>query len=221
MDDKALWDAETRDMLAREVANMEERGKIATELMNADPKLGYISAIVMAGDRMNLDRAQRFMGNGMSFDSALVSVGSYYRLAFALWAYEVKYITQDKMLDVLIDEWSSSDPDDTDPQFLELWHKAFIRNGRRYIRDGRPLPRGAMGKIIVYRGQDEANGNYGIAWTTDPKIAEKFANGAATRQRNRDGKIIMAVVKRTKVMAYLTDRGESETIIDPKDLEVI
>lgn len=221
MTDEAIWNAETRDRLAREAEKMEQQSAIAAELMAADPKLSFISAIVMAGDKMTLDRAKRFLTEGMSFESALVSVGSYYRLAFALWAYENKHITRNVMLDALVDDWSSSDPDDTDPRFLELWRKAFIRNNWKYVRDGRPLPRGAMGKIIVYRGQDDANGNYGIAWTTDPKIAERFANGAATRQRNRGGKIIMATVKRTKVLAYLTDRGESETIIDPRDLEVI
>ena len=56
------------------------------------------------------------------------------------------------------------------------------------------------------------------AWTIDRDIAEKFANGAATRQANRGGVIYQATVDRSRILGYLTGRGESEVIVDPKDV---
>ena len=106
----------------------------------------------------------------------------------------------------------TGDPDDTDGRYLRLWKSAWVANGRHYIRDGRSLPR--SGRLLtVYRGQMPED-KFGIAWTTDPKIAQVFANGAGARVP-QNGTVFMAHVHRDHVYAYLTGRGESEVILDP------
>jgi hypothetical protein len=188
----------------------------AKELMEADPRLPYVSALVMAGDLIGADEALVALREGKPFSEALWCVGSYGRLSFALKALDDGYVSLDELCPILPELWSGSDPNDTDIRLLDLWRAARWRKGC-LIEDGEPLLDQPV--INVYRGQD-ADAPLGIAWTTSKCVAKKFARGAATRLSNRDGVVIHGTVKREDVLAYLTGRNEFEIIVDPARVTV-
>lgn len=196
-------------------ADMERRSALAAELMDADPRLSFMSAIVIAGDKISEERSKRWVAEGLPGIDALTFVGSFAALDFAVWAVENGHLAKDVLLDRLADLWSSTDPDDTDPRFLALWVEAWERNGRKPVlqNPAKPLPRKKV--LRVYRGQDE-DSPLGIAWSLDPKVAEKFARGAGTRQSDRPGVVIFTDVPRDKVLGFCPDRGESEVILPVK-----
>lgn len=187
----------------------------ASELVAKNPSLPYITAIVMAGDIGSAERVDKMLDKGeVTFDRAVHMVGSYARLDWAIRAQERGYVHYDNLLKMLPELWRGSDPDDTDPRFLELWRDARRLNHGRYVRDGKALPPGRL--LPVYRGQ-RVTDPVGIAWTTDIDTAKKFALGASFRTAI-DGVVIERTIRRSDVMAFLTGRGESEAILDPKDL---
>jgi hypothetical protein len=188
----------------------------AKELMEADPRLPYVSALVMASDLIGADKAWEELSQGMPFNQALWCVGSYGRLGFVLKALDERLASADEVLAIWPALWSGSDPNDTDPRFLQMWLGAYWRH-HGMICDGEPLL--DQDTINVYRGQD-ADAPLGIAWTTSKCVAKKFARGAATRQSNRDGVVIHGTVKREDVLAYLTGRNEFEIIVDPARVTV-
>lgn len=208
-------DPETVKHLYDLKAGLDRQMEVAEQLQGNDPLLNPISAFVIAGDMLTAERADKMLAAGMPFWDAVVSIGSYGRLGWIVDNYEKANVPLNEVLDRLPDEWVASDPNDMDPKFLKMWQFAHMRNGYEYVSDGKELPEGDP--LIIYRGQDE-NTTFGIAWTTDIKVAEKFARGAGTRQHNRPGVVYMATVPRGKVLAYLTGRGESEVIVDPRDL---
>lgn len=114
----------------------------------------------------------------------------------------------------LPDLWREADPDDTNPEYLSLWREAWTRNGRETICDGPSL---ATIKLTIYRGQKKS-ATVGFAWTLDRAIAAKFAKSGGLRGRIPDGTILKAIVRRKDVYGYLTKRGESEIIIDPRNI---
>jgi hypothetical protein len=194
------------------VAQSRAQSERAAAIMAAQPTLPFISAYIMAGDQLSAERAERWMDAGADFLDVWVFVGSYARLGCAIKAQAAGRVGADWLLDNLPWLWSGSDPDDTDPTFLSWWKTAYIRNGGTVL-DGEPLP--GRGPILLHRGQD-ADAPLGIAWTTDKAVAEKFARGAGIRQSNRAGTVITTWVERSDILAYLTGRGESECIIDPR-----
>jgi hypothetical protein len=203
------------------VSDMQRDADRATKLMNADPSLPFISALVMARDLASADRSMEWLREGKHpWSRAEVFCGSYGRLDLRVRAWQEGLITDEQALDGLADAWSGSDPDDTDPRFLALWKTAFATNGGTYLRDHADATLPGTQWLTIYRGQD-AGALFGIAWSLDFKVALKFANGAATRQRNRGGVVYRAIVDRTKVMGYMTGRGEKEVIVDPADLVMV
>lgn len=198
------------EVLAMMAVGEARRTELVDKLMADDPLLPVMSAFTIAGDLMSVERSKEWVARGMDAADALTFVGSYGRLEFALWAVKNGHMPEDVLLEMLPDLWRGSDPDDTDPRFLALWQKAWVRNGKRTVRDGPHLPKGTT--LRVYRGQDD-DAPLGIAWSLDRKIAEKFARGAGTRQSSRPGTVLVMEVPRTAVLAYLTGRGESEVIL--------
>lgn len=193
-------------------ADMRARKVIMDELMAADPKLNFISALVMAGDKLSEDRAFTLLEEGMEYDRAVNYVGSFYRMDFAYRAREAGHITFEKLFTDLPELWVGADPDDSDPRFIELWEQLFQSRGFTVTTDDLPLPN--LSSFEVFRGQDPGV-PWGVSWSLDRKVAEKFANGAGTRQHNRKGVVLKRTVLRSNITAYLTARHESEVIINP------
>lgn len=204
-------------MSAQDMAALEQWAKEAQEatdkVLAKHPDLNPITASVMGQDFAQAERAFAKVEAGeWDVDRALTLTGSFARLDLADRLYAAGYLPLAEYHQRLPELWRGSDPDDTDPRWLRLWRLAWMRNKRRIIRDGGPLPR--RRPLIVYRGQPE-NATLGIAWTTDQAIAEKFAKGAGARVPTPDGVIYKAYVNPQMVLAYLTERGESEVIVDP------
>lgn len=178
----------------------------------------HITAFIMAGDEMSaLNATKRVEAGTHTVEEASVFIGSYARLNWVYEQMEMQRISRAKVIEMLPELWRSSDPDDTDPRYLALWNEAKFLNGGKYVRDGRTLPRRSK-MLKVYRGQHpSANADMGIAWTLDPKIAQKFAHGgAAFRVGKAGGVVYRGLVSADFVLAYLTLRHESEVIIDPR-----
>lgn len=209
-------------MDGQDIRELERESKEAAQraeaLMQRDPKLPWISAYIMARDLMSADRSLNWLREGKHpWGRAEVFCGSYGRLDLRVRAWDEGLITDEQAFADLPSAWSGADPDDTDERFFRLWLEAFIANGHRTLRDGKPLPRRRL--LTIYRGQDE-DAPFGLAWSLDAKVAVKFANGAATRQHGRNGVVYEAMVKRTEVMGYMTGRNEAEVIVHPDDLIV-
>jgi hypothetical protein len=194
-------------------------------LIEADPRLPYISAYVMAGDLVRADEVIELLRDGkVTWDQAELMTGSYGRLDLRARAYAEALIDAEQAIEDLPAAWRGGDPDDTDPRFLALWRMAFRANRWRTVRDrkGAPIPsiRGSGELVRIYRGQDEG-APFGIAWSLSKVTATKFANGAATRQHNRGGVVYAAKVERKHILGYCVERGENEVIVDPANLQQV
>jgi hypothetical protein len=214
-----LLDAEGQRRFTEEgmKADMEERSSIMEELIAADPQLSVMGAMVMAGDRQSRLRMQSFVEQGINAKECGTFVGSYERLAFWRWAYEQGHITRSELNDYVVSDWSSSDPDDSDPFWVECWQDIYDRNGGPVFDE--PAPKMKMSRLIkVYRGQPEG-AVPGIAWSMDINVARKFAKTGGARATNRtDGVIYEAFVKVSDCYAFLWGRNEQEVVLNPARL---
>jgi hypothetical protein len=214
-DDLPTVDPRTLDLLRQ----MEEENKRLqpriTALMAADPQMKPWTAMTIAQDEASVERAREAIAEGKDPLYAVHLVGSYARFGAA-----VELLPSRILYANILDLWRGADPDDSDPRFLSAWKRAkAYRNPARYLKDGKGIP-GNTASVMVYRGQDPGAPS-GIAWSTSFTVAEKFATGAATRQRDREGIVLSGFIKRNDVIAYLTLRGEEEVVCDPADIRDI
>ena len=200
-------------------ARMEKAAALAKE-----QGIPYISAVVIAGDILSGERSKQWVERGLDGTEAVGFVGSFARLDFVVWAVEGGHLPDTYLMDNLPDLWRGSDPDDSDPRFLSLWKRAWLA-GEATIFDS---PKGMTlldnvtdGEWVkVYRGQvGDRNQPTGIAWSTDWKVANKFAKTGGLRGViDLGGYVLTRWVKREDILAYLVGRGESEVVVDPRDL---
>lgn len=188
------------------VKESERANQIASALLAEHPHLG-VTAYVMAGDKVSAERVTRMVKEReLTPREAVNYVGSYARFEWAVANLQKRTLAR-----LLPELWRGSDPDDTNPEYLAIWRDAWIRNGQKTVCDGEPLP---IGKLRIYRGQ--MNGAVvGFSWTLNRSIAAKFAYSGGLRGRIPNGIILNASIQSEHVYGYLTERGESEIIIDP------
>lgn len=188
-------------------------GPAREEIARLYPDLPFLTQVVMGQDLGSMRYyLSQFEAGKMDAETAIHLTGSYFRWRLACTMLSQHLVEPSWFDSEVCDLWQGSDPDDTDPANLTIWRGVASRNGG-YVRDGRPLPRGA--RITVFRGGWPVV-EPGIAWTTDPKIATKFASGAGLRVRTEGGQVLRGTVARRDVLAYITGRGESEVIVDPR-----
>lgn len=177
------------------------------------PGIGFVTAIVMAGDYASAENADELIERGkLSVSEAIHLVGSFARLSWLVDKYKKGLLPKEWLLTDYPNEWVAADPDDTDPQFLELWRQAWIMNGCSIIRDGKDLP-SDTGVLNIYRGQNSPVMDGGIAWTTDFDIAQRFANGMGARMK-LNGVVMSAQISVSHVYGFMTGRGESEVVVN-------
>ncbi len=70
--------------------------------------------------------------------------------------------------------------------------------------------------VTVYRGIDTKKNVHGLSWTTEKSVAIWFAN--RFRKKGQDAWLIEGQVKRSKIIAFLEQREESEVICLSKDV---
>lgn len=211
-------EAERREQMQAELmAWAEKTNAVAVQLVEANPDLHPITAQIMAGDIISAERATGYVETGeLPVEKAVSHVGSFARWDWVLTMMAAGRVSEDWFAANVCDLWRGSDPDDTNVAYLRLWQRLWRKNGGAVIRDGRPLPKGGKdGMLRVYRGGLPKGIATGFAWTTDPKIARKFANGAGSRVQTPGGIVIAGLVKPSHVIAFITRRGESEVIVDP------
>jgi hypothetical protein len=187
--------------------------EVARALLTENPNLG-ITAYVIAGDVISAERATEMVKDGVPAAKALNLIGSYARFQWA-----VDNLPRKVLLKMLPRLWSGADPDDTKPEYLELWYEAWNSNCQGAVYDdGRnELP---WGELTIFRGQSMAS-PVGISWTLDRGVARKFAFTGGGRGRISDGVILTGRVMAGAVLAYITGRNESEVIADPENVTVV
>jgi hypothetical protein len=108
-----------------------------------------------------------------------------------------------------VELWRGSDPDDTDPFWLEFWRKAKHWNGNTALTDA-VLPRG---RLHVFRGQPRGAPT-GISWSLSFAVAQKFAVNGGGRVPRHDGIVKEGYVFAHQIYAYIDERGEQEVVTD-------
>jgi len=202
-------------------AYVEKTNAVMNDLHEKNPSLPFPTLIVMAGDIASRDIADRFVSEGMPALEAAMYIGSYARLDWLVEQYEKGNLPANWLLDEFPSEWSGADPDDTDPKFLKLWESAWRMNNCTVLcsDEGLPPTIAQVEVITVYRGQIHFDDPLGIAWTTDRKVAIKFAKGAGLRVRVANPiSPLQARIRVCDIYGYLTGRGESEVVLDPSKL---
>jgi hypothetical protein len=211
-------DESDTEAITAELAQRTQRLQVIIDRLQEDkPGLPTITYVIMAGDIDAGNRADDALRSGdLAWSEALMWCGSYSRCDMAVKWRDAGIIPRDALLDRWPALWSGSDPDDTDPRYLEVWREAWARNGGT-VCDGPPIP-GPSGQqmVDVFRGQMEED-PFGIAWSLSEATARKFAHGASVRAPVA-GIVYQGVIIRSRVMGYLTERGEQEVILCPADL---
>lgn len=181
-------------------------------------ELPFLTRVVMANDMRQAEDALAAARAGeIDAKRALVYSGSYSRMQTLVSLVEEDLLSLDDALDLLPETWPISDPDDTDPAYVDLWQQAFDRKGGLVTDEGKSLPK--RGTLTIYRGQRKGD-KIGCAWSLSETIAEKFMRGASYRTAVPDGIMLQADVPKGMILAYLTGRGEEEVILDPTPLSI-
>ena len=207
--------AKMNEWLEAQKPYMEAVNKRSEELMASG--VPFAVALVMASDEVQAAQWEAEVEAGeMPAERGVNLIGSYARFEYAIRWVERGWLTHDWLRENLPELWRGADPDDTDPRYLRIWRQAWIANGMRAVRDGKPLPAGRT--LTVYRGQ-QPHEEVGFAWSLDPKTAAKFARGI--RVGTLRGDVLRASVARHDVLGFLTGRGESEVVADPRDVVIL
>lgn len=189
--------------------SLEKQREVAQKFI--DEGMNPISAFIIAGDILSRQNADVAVEEGWDWADALELVGSYARFD---WAYENRHLTTtEHFYAALPDLWVNSDPDDTKPEYLDMWWRAFVHNGRKTITTAdSPLP--DQKSFTIWRGQKDEPIT-GVSWSLNRKVAEKFAITGGLRQPIPNGILYKARVKREHIWAYFTHRSEDEVIVSP------
>lgn len=131
-----------------------------------------------------------------------------YRLTLLDQLFRAGEISTQELRYLLPPLWTGSEPDDTDPRWLQLFKDA------GYVTD---LPGNSSwaSQIPIYRGQ-ERDGKLGISWSTNKTVAEFFAT-----RYGRDGEVVYGFAYPNRILGYLKNRSEDEIVIDPSDVYII
>lgn len=182
----------------------------ATDIMKGMPWVSATHALVLAGDRVSAEEAAIRVKNGSPVMRELYRVGSYARLD---WAYQ--HLSRTELLSILPSLWRDSDPDDTDPRFLELWRLLHHLHRPLPVLDGDLADFDALPDMLtVYRGQ-APDAVLGISWSLSTGTAKMFARTGGQRATIKNGVVLTAQVPKGSILAYLTKRQEQEVILDP------
>lgn len=188
---------------------------ILDSMATAGESLTFLTAFVVSSDIASAVRADLMVEDGMDPLKASHLVGSYARAAFLREYIEAGRVGWDDV--DIISLWRDSDPDDTDPWWAEQWQDAVKRNGGDMLRDGSgPLPVEDEDTLYLYRGQ--LPGEAGLAWSTDRRVAVKFAKTGGGRSARSGGVVLEGRADPRDVLAFLTGRGESEVVILPENV---
>ncbi len=142
-----------------------------------------------------------------------------YALTFLKMA--TPFLSQKDFSKILSAAWIRSenpnlDPNVTTTKLLSMFKKAAPEH--LMSEKEQALLQSLPEQVTVYRGLTSYNAKKieGLSWTLNQHTAEWFA-----QRYNEQGKVYQATVNKADIIAILTDRNESEVIIDPKTLKDI
>ena len=142
------------------------------------------------------------------YDGALQIIERPFRLEYLSEWWKNAEISRGDLREMLPGWWTDAEPNDAEIRWRLLWRDAVKVEGPVLQKR---LPKGDT--IKVFRGTRDRADRLGIAWSTDRSTAVFFANRMSLGQ---PGWIVRGEVRPQHVMAYLTDRGESEIVVDPR-----
>jgi hypothetical protein len=194
--------------------------KLAGEMIEADPSLNTITALIRAGDQLSRKRADEAVAEGTPVLLASIFVGSFSRFDWIVEQYFMENIEDEDFFQEICELWRGADPNDTDPVFLTVWEEAYNWNGEMLRDDDTKfLPSGDP--ITIYRGQLTFEEPMGVSWSLSKDIATKFSHGASIRAYVENGVLLEALVDKRDIIAYITGRGEEEIIINPTNVRLV
>ncbi|MCY9056125.1 hypothetical protein MOE90_21030 [Bacillus spizizenii] len=124
-------------------------------------------------------------------------------------------IPKDQIIDVFADIWTRSESgfELIDDKIFEYVYSAkeFSDGYRERMNDLRDRV-GASSHVTVYRGDQEGSEG-GYDWSLSYQTAKWFAN-----RFDKDGVVYEGRVHVKDILDYFTNRGESEVLIDPKNV---
>jgi len=199
--------AQMSKAMAHQLERAKRADKIANELVAKQPGLGFITAMIMAGDMVQAEDITAAVKAGkMTASKGVGMIGSFARFQWA-----VENLSKPELLRRLLVLWQSADPDDTNLSYLELFREKAVRSRNRIACDKKRLS--SQKNFLVYRGQPKGSPT-GISFSLNEDVAQGFADGASSRMPRSDGVIVRASVDREFVLAYITGRNEDEVIVD-------
>lgn len=135
-----------------------------------------------------------------------------YRLIF--FKYIQEYLSEEAFAETLKEIWVRVEVVYNDvnvsKQELVSWFK---KANKEYLMDNeeRKLLSELPDGVLIYRGVRSENYKYGLSWTLDVNTAKWFASRFDTNTQI----VYKAVIQKEDILAYISDRGEKEIIINP------
>lgn len=184
---------------------------------------GATEIIDITESTQNLQRWREYISKKIDRANDVIAVyimlNKTYGLTFLKFAKQ--YLSTKDLSEILADAWMRSenpnmDANITKQELVEIFEQA---DKAALMTDEERKRLSEMDDIItIYRGVTPYNAKNvkALSWTTDIKRAEWFAH-----RFNEDGTVYKAQISKAKVLAYFMGRGESEIIVNPKELKII
>jgi hypothetical protein len=147
------------------------------------------------------------------WEDALLWLRGPYRLAFF-------YVIQSELDEaeygrLLRDVWQDAErPWRYLSEWIQLFTNPRLRREFLMIPEDLAFYNALPESVTIWRGCAAPRHARSISWTTDPDQAAWFAQ----RFSDKGGRIYSIAVNREAIIAYFSDRSESEVIIDPRKL---
>lgn len=133
--------------------------------------------------------------------------------------YAKQYLSTKDLSEILADAWIRSENPNMDANVTKSELAAMFEQADKaaLMTDEERKRLSEMDDTItIYRGVTPYNAKNvrALSWTTNIKKAEWFANRYGQR-----GTVYKTQISKAKVLAYFTSRGESEIIVNPKEIK--
>ncbi len=186
--------------------------------------IGRSSEIIdITQSKENLQRWREFMGAKIDSAKEVVSVylmlNKTYGLAFLKYA--KRDLSGKDLSELLADAWIRSESPNMDANVTKGELVAMFEQADKVAlmtEQERKLLSEFNDTVTIYRGVTSYNAKNikALSWTIDKKKAEWFAH-----RFGENGTVYKSQISKDKILAYFIGRGESEIIVNPKDLKQI
>lgn len=182
---------------------------------------GATEIIDITESTQNLQRWREYISKKIDRADDVIAVyimlNKTYGLTFLKYAKQ--YLSAKDLSEILADAWIRSENPNMDANVTKSELAAMFEQADKaaLMTDEERKRLSAMDDIItIYRGITPYNAKNvrALSWTTDIKKAEWFAN-----RFGQSGTVYKTQISKAKVLAYFTSRGESEIIVNPKEIK--